>query len=66
MIVGTLVDGVGAKGRRSRALPIHDQLAGSEQGEYLEEGAGAKLLSLLCECLGHEKVGFSQEGFNAS
>ncbi len=65
MIVDTLVDGVGAKGRRSRALPIHDQLAGSGQGGYLEEGAGAKLLSLRRDRLGHEKMGFSQEGFNA-
>ncbi len=65
MIVDTLVDGVGAKGRRSRALPIHGQLARSGQGEYLEPGAGAKLLSLLRDRLGHEKMGFSQEGFNA-
>ncbi len=28
-------------------------------------GAGAKLLSLLRDRLGHENVGFSQEGFNA-
>lgn len=65
VVVDTLVDGDGAAGRRSRELGMPELLRDLGYEGWMESNAHLQLIAELRARMGDERVGFSQEGFNA-
>ncbi|HEX9639113.1 MAG TPA: radical SAM protein [Acidobacteriota bacterium] len=63
VVVDTLLDGDGAGGRRSAALPIAGQL-GARGLDWRDPRPARALLERLRALMGADRVGFSCEGFN--
>ncbi len=66
VVVDTLIDGDGAKGRRSRELGMAEILANAGYDGWMGSNMHLQLLEELRARMGDERVGFSQEGFNLS
>lgn len=64
-VVDTLSDGDGAGGRRSTELGMPQLLAQIGYPDWMESPVPKRLLELLCERMGAERVGYSEDGFNA-
>jgi DNA repair photolyase len=65
VIIDTYFDGDGSGGRRSRALGMAALYERLGYREWFQPGAEQELLRVMRERLGHNRVLFSREGFNA-
>jgi DNA repair photolyase len=65
VIVDTYFDGDGSGGRRSRALGMAELHRRLGYGEWFRPGAELELLETMRSRLGHDRVLFSRDGFNA-
>lgn len=64
VIVDTFVDGDGANGRRTAALPLPERYRALGWGDWRDRTAAQELYALLQARLGPTRVGYSQAGFN--
>ncbi|HKF29647.1 MAG TPA: radical SAM protein [Candidatus Binataceae bacterium] len=65
VVLDTYFDGDGAKGRRSRALGVGELYERLGYARWFKPGAERELLARLQARMGHDRVLFSQAGFNA-
>ena len=65
VVLDTYFDGDGARGRRSRALGMGELYERLGYARWFQPGAERELLARLQSRMGHDRVLFSQAGFNA-
>jgi DNA repair photolyase len=65
VIVDTYFDGDGSGGRRSRSLGMAELYDRFGYREWFRPGAEQELLAVMRSRLGHARVLFSRDGFNA-
>jgi DNA repair photolyase len=65
IVVDTFFDGDGSNGRRTRSLGIGQMYERLGYAQWFRPGAEKELLATLRSRLGHDRVLFSQDGFNA-
>jgi DNA repair photolyase len=65
VVLDTYFEGDGASGRRSRALGMGELYERLGYARWFRPGAERELLATLQSRMGHDRVLFSQQGFNA-
>jgi hypothetical protein len=65
VVLDTYFEGDGASGRRSRALGVGELYERLGYATWFQPGAERELLARLQSQMGHDRVLFSQAGFNA-
>jgi DNA repair photolyase len=66
VIIDTYFDGDGSGGRRSRQLGMAEMYERLGYRGWFRPGAEQELLAVMCSRLGHDRVLFSRDGFNAT